>query len=129
MSQTTPLSQLLKDDGRPQQDPTAQYANLPKLGGPQVDTRPVTNMVPTGVSQGLSMPGKEFFGLKEFDWKSAILVFVLIFILCSGMYTSLARSYVPGAVNSDGKLSIIGSLIAAILGTLVYVIVKFFGKF
>jgi len=139
--QTTPLSQLLgKDEGpqmppqmpqMPMQDPSAQFGNLPHVGGSMV--RPVTSMMPGGVGQGLSMPEgstrKEFFGLKELDWKSAILVFAIILILSSGMFSSCVRPYVNGAVGSDGRTTIVGSLIAAIVGTVIYVIVKFFGKF
>jgi hypothetical protein len=139
--QTTPLSQLLgKDEGpqRPQmqmpsQDPSGQFGNLPQMGGGAINSRPITSMMPGGVGQGLSMPEgasrKEFFGLKDFDWKSVILVFAIILILSSGMFSSSVRPYVNSAVGSDGRTTIIGSLIAAIVGTIVFVVVKFFGKF
>jgi hypothetical protein len=134
--QTTPLSQLLgKDEGPnriPSQDPTGQFGNLPQMGG-NVNTRPVTSMMPGGVGQGLSMPEgptrKEFFGLKDFDWKSMVLVFAIILILSSGMFASCVRPYVPGSVGSDGRVSLIGSLIAAIIGTVIFVFVRFVGKF
>jgi hypothetical protein len=139
--QTTPLSQLLgKDEGpnrgsgmqMPSQDPTSQFGNLPQMGGP-INVRPITSIMPGGVGQGLSAPEglsrKEFFGLKDFDWKSMILVFAIVLILSSGMFTSCVRPYVPGSVGSDGRVSLIGSLIAAIVGTLIFVIVKFLGKF
>jgi hypothetical protein len=138
--QTTPLSQLLgKDDGpnrgpaMPSQDPSGQFGNLPQMGGGAINARPVTTMMPGGVGQGLSMPEgpsrKEFFGLKEIDWKSMILVFAIILILSSGMFSSCVRPYVPGSVGSDGRTTLIGSLIAAIVGTIVFVVVKFLGKF
>lgn len=138
--QTTPLSQLLgKDEGpnrglsMPSQDPSGQFANLPQMGGGAINTRPVTQMMPSGVGQGISMPEgshrKEFFGLKEMDWKSMILVFAIILILSSGMFSSCMRPYVPGSVGSDGRTTLIGSFIAAIIGTLVFVIVKYVGKF
>jgi len=137
--QTTPLSQLLgKDEGpqRPQmqmpQDPSGQFGNLPQMGGP-INVRPVTSMMPGGVGQGLSMPEgatrKEFFGLKEIDWKSMILVFAIILILSSGMFSSSIRPYVNSAVGSDGRTTFIGSLIAAIIGTVVFAVVRFLGKF
>jgi len=143
MSQTTPLSQLLgKDEGpqglnsqmqMPSQNPSGQFGNLPQMGGGPINSRPITTMMPGGVGQGMSMPEgvsrKEFFGLKEMDWKSIILVFAIILILSSGMFTSCIRPYVSGSVGSDGRTTIIGSLIAAIVGTLVFVLVKFFGKF
>jgi len=138
-NQTTPLSALLgnKED-RPQmapqmpppnQDPSAQFAQLPA----RVPTMPISNQMPGGVGQGISMPEgpsrKEFFGLKEIDYKSIILVFAIILILSSGMFSSCVRPYVPGAVGSDGKTTIIGSLIAATIGVLIFVIVKLLGKF
>ncbi len=137
---TTPLSQLLGNDEGPQrpqmqipsQDPSGQFGNLPQMGGP-LNVRPVTSVMPGGVSQGLSMPEgptrKEFFGLKEIDWKSMILVFAIILILSSGMFSSCVRPYVNGAVGSDGRTTVIGSLIAAIVGTIIFAVVKFLGKF
>ncbi len=141
-SQTTPLSQLLgKDEGpqrgpvtqMPSQDPSGQFGNLPQMGGGPINVRPMTSMMPGGVGQGISMPDgpsrKEFFGLKEIDWKSMILVFAIILILSSGMFSSCVRPYVPGSVGSDGRTTIIGSLIAAIIGTLLFALIKFAGKF
>jgi hypothetical protein len=141
--QTTPISQLLaKDEGpqRPQmqmqmqmpsQDPSGQFGNLPQMGGP-INTRPMTNMMPSGVGQGVSMPEgmsrKEFFGLKEVDWKSGILVFALILILSSGIFSSCVRSYVPGAVGSDARTTLVGSLVAAVIGVIIFYAVKFLGK-
>jgi hypothetical protein len=140
--QTTPLSQLLgKDEGpnrgpsmqMPSQDPSGQFGNLPQMGGGPINTRPVNMMMPSGVSQGLSAPEgltrKEFFGLKEIDWKSMILVFAIILILSSGMFASCVRPFVPGSTGSDGRTTMIGSLIAAIVGTIVFVVVRFLGKF
>ncbi len=140
-AQTTPLSQLLgKDDGpsqpqmqMPSQNPSGQFGNLPRMGGGPIDVRPVTTMMPGGVGQGVSMPEgssrKEFFGLKDFDWKSVILVFAIVLILSSGMFASCVRPYVPGSVGSDGRVGLIGSLIAAILGALIFVLVKMIAKF
>lgn len=137
--QTTSLSQLLgKEDApiRPQmpsQDPSAQFAAPPQMGGGIVPNMPITQMMPTGVSQGLSAPDgpvrKEFFGFKEIDWKSMILVFCIILILSSGLFSSTLRPYVPSTVGSDGRTTIVGSVIAAILGTVIFVVVKFLGKF
>lgn len=142
LQQTTPLSELLgKDEGpnrglsmqAPPQNPTGQFGNLPQMGGGAINSRPITGVMPGGVGQGLSMPEgptrKEFFGLKEFDWKSTILVFAIVLILSSGLFASCVRPYVPASVGSDGRVSIVGSLIAAIVGTLIFVIVKFAGKF
>jgi hypothetical protein len=103
------------------------------MGGGPINARPITQMMPGGAGQGLSVPDgasrKEFFGLKEIDWKSMILVFAIILILSSGMFSSCVRPYVPGSVGSDGRVSLIGSLIAAIIGTILYAVIKFIGKF
>lgn len=130
--QTTPLSVLLGNrEDKPMADPTANFAQLPN--GNIIPTNPITNQQPMGMGQGLSMPEppsrKEFFGLKEFDYKSAILVFAIILILSSGMFSSCVKPYVPGSVGTDGRTTIVGSLIAAFVGVLIFVIVKFVGKF
>jgi len=131
--QTTPLSQLLgSDDNRlppPNQNPTGQFGQLPS--NPNI--RPITTQMPTGVGQGMSMPEgssrKEFFGsLKDFDYKTVILVFAIILILSSGMFASGIQPYMPSAV-SNGKTTLIGSLIAAIVGVLIFVVVKLLAKF
>ena len=133
--QTTPLSQLLgKDDNRiqmpPNPNPTGQFGDLPA----RPMTGLVTNQLPGGVGQGMSMPEgstrKEFFGsLKDFDYKTVILVFAIILILSSGMFASGIKPYVGSAVGSDGKTTLIGSLIAAIVGTLLFIIVRAVGRF
>ena len=140
MSQTTKLAELLQENSNSQpvpqtvpqriQDPSAQFAQLPS-NPPVVQ---VTNQVPSGVGQGVSVPDgpvrKEFFGFaKDVDYKSAILVFAIILILSSGMFSSFVRPYVPGAVASDGKNTLVGSFIAAILGALVFLVVKLVGRF
>lgn len=132
--QTTPLSQLLGKDERPQMpppnpDPTGQFGQLPS----RPDIRQITNQMPSGVGQGMSMPEgasrKEFFGLKDFDYKTVILVFAIILILSSGLFSSSIRPYVSSAVGSDGKTTLVGSLIAAVLGVIIFVVVKLIGKF
>jgi len=130
--QTTPLSALLGKEDRPQvpnQDPSGQFGQQPV----RMDTRPVMHQMPSGMGQGVSMPEgavrKEFFGLKEIDYKSAILVFAIILILSSGMFSSCVRPYVNSAVGSDGKTTLVGSLIAATVGVLLFVLIKLVGKF
>jgi hypothetical protein len=127
--QTTPLSQLLgREDETPMQDPSGQFGNLPG----RMDTRPIVNMAPSGVGQGLSMPEstsrKEFFGLKDTDYKSFVLVFAIVLILSSGAFASIMKPYVPGAVGSDGKNTLVGSLLAAIIAVVIFAIVKLVAK-
>src|SRR4051812_12174405 len=130
--QTTPISQLLNKEDMPQppqmmmpppnQNPSGQFGQLPS----RPDVRPIINQMPVGVGQGISMPEgssrKEFFGLKEFDYKTAILVFAIVLILSSGLFSSCVRPYVPGSVGSDGKTTLVGSLIAAIIGVLMFIL-------
>jgi hypothetical protein len=133
--QTTPLSQLLGKEDRPSQminqDPSGQFGNLPG----KMDSRPVMTMQPSGMGQGISMPEgssrKEFFGLKEIanDYKSLILVFAIVLILSSGMFASSLRPYISSSVGSDGRTTLVGSLIAAILGVVIFVLVKLMGHF
>ena len=139
--QTTSLKDLLGNDHPhvasntptqqvPPQNPSAQFAQMP--GGDQ-NAQPATEQQPTGPGQGVSIPEpvkKEFFAsVKEFDYKSAILVFAIILILSSGIFYSILRPYIPGSVGSDGKVTLIGSLIAAVIGTIIYILVKLVGKF
>lgn len=142
--QTTPLSELLSADEMnrkngvsppsmqqpppPQQvmsqtvqDPTRQFSQLPD----GVQTKPVTREVPSGVGQGLSMPTrKEFFGLKDFDYKTVVLVFSVILLLTSGSFSSALKAYIPSAVEMDGRNKLAGSFIAASIGTILYIVIK-----
>ena len=125
--QLTSLSALLGDENENSQDQPEQMQ-----GRPHVDHRQM-HQLPPGVSQGVSSPDgpvrKEFFGLvKDFDYKTVILIFVLIFILSSGIFSTCVRPYVPASVGSDGKTTFVGSAIAAILGVLIFIVVKITAK-
>jgi len=146
MSQTTPLSALLGDEeshmpepprqqqnpqqSMPDRDPSAQFAQLPDSR--KLDTRPITNQMPVGPSQGLSAPEgsyrREYFGLADIDYRSAILVFAIVLILSTGIISSLMKSYIPGTVGPDNRNLILGSILIAFIATLLYVVIKFFGK-
>lgn len=138
-NQSTSVSQLLQNEhhaatAQMPHDPSKQYANMPRMGSESIDTRAVVPVQPSGPSQGLSAPEgpsrKEFFGLKECDWRSAILVFILILLLSSGIFSSyVMRPYVPGSVGSDGSTTVVGSFTAAVLGVLLFLFVRFVGKF
>jgi len=111
--------------------PSAKFAQMPQQmqqqmpqGMQQAGHGPIVG----GPSQGFSSPekpvaGKEFFGLKETDYKSTVVVFALILIFSSSFFFELLRSYLP-AVTQDGKTTLVGSLIAALLGSIIYIIVK-----
>lgn len=146
MSQTTPLSALIGEESEEQQppvqpqqrmplppnvDPASQFNKHP--AAPAADFKPVAGQLPAlGQGQGVSAPEasrREFFGLREMDYKSIILVFAIVLIVSSGAYYSVLRPNIPGTVGSDGRVTIVGSLITAVVGTLLFVLVKFFGKF
>lgn len=149
-SLTTPLSELLGKE-KEINDPASQYGQMPSEQHRQVLqqqqmmqmqqmqqerelNRPVTNELPSGSSQGVSAPvkaniGKEFFGIKQSDYKTFILVFAVLLIFTSSVFYSGLRPYIPGIVGSDGRTTIIGSFMAAIVGTLVFILVKGLGKF
>jgi len=82
-----------------------------------------------GAGQGFSEPvkptlgKKEFFGLKETDYKSTVVVFALILIFSSNFFFEMLRNYLP-AVMQDGKTTLIGSLIGALLGSVIYIVMK-----
>ena len=105
----------------------ARFAQMPS-GGPQGMAQGNAPRV-GGPGQGMSKAEpptsgkKEFFGLKETDYKSTIVVFALILILSSTFFFDMLKTYLP-AVMQDGKTTLIGSLITALLGSVVYIVVK-----
>lgn len=135
-SLTTPISELLGKENDPGQIPSEQHRQVLQQMMQQERelNKPVTNELPSGSSQGVSAPvkntiGKEFFGIKSSDYKIFILVFAVLLIFTSSVFYSGLRPYVPGIVGSDGRITIIGSFMAAIVGTLVFILVKGLGKF
>ncbi len=119
--------------------PSARFAQMP--GGPGGPGGPGMPQLPPGMvkagmgpivggpGQGISSPDKavsgkkEFFGLKETDYKSTVVVFALILIFSSSFFFEMLRNYLP-AVMQDGKTTLVGSLIAALLGSVIYIIIK-----
>jgi hypothetical protein len=86
-------------------------------------------MVAPPMQNSIQQNKKEFFGLKDFDYKSTLLVFFILFFLTSGIFNTLSRTYISGSVGPDGRTTIMGTLIASIIGTLVFVMSKMFLKF
>jgi hypothetical protein len=128
MSLTTPIDQLLDSES---ENTGAQFAQMP--GKEQELSRPITNELATGPSQGVSAPTrsgvKEFFDVKSSDFKTFILVFAILLIFTSGAFYTGLRPYVPASVGPDGKTTIVGSFVAAIIGSLLYLLIKFVFKF
>ncbi len=67
--------------------------------------------------------------IKDIDYKSMILVFAIILVLTSGVYSGFSRTYISGSFGPDNRITLLGSVIAAIIGVVLFVLVKFFGKF
>ena len=119
MSQSTPISQLIQE----REEEVPQFGQMPMI--PEQAVAPVTNQQPVGVGQGYSAPSrKEFFG--NFDWKNVLVVFAIILLVCSGIFFSLVRKTIPGSFASDNSLTLLCSIICAVFGTLLYIILKTF---
>lgn len=123
--------------------PAQQFAQMPGgPGGPSGPSGPGNPHLPPGMvqagrgpqiggpGQGISSPEKptagikrEFFGLKETDYKSTVVVFALILIFSSTFFFEMLRQYLP-AVMQDGKTTLVGSLVAALMGSIIYILIK-----
>lgn len=150
---STPLHEVLEDDSQ-LQDPTQQYAAAPgpsgagsmqgpmmqhtqgQQQGPQGPQGPQQMMHPPmemaqqmGPGQGVSAP-KEFFGtIKEFcDIRQVILVMAILLVMCSSPVHGICRQ-IPQACNDGGGISLMGTFILALIGTIIFVIVKLIAKF
>ena len=83
-----------------------------------------------GVGQGYSEPikpsdgKKEFFGLKETDYKSTIVVFALVLIFSSNIFFETLKTFLPSVMSSDNRITLIGSLISALVAAIFYIIIK-----
>lgn len=115
--------------------PAQNFAHMPS--GPEGGVQLPPGMVQAGdgpiiggPGQGISEPikpsigvKKEFFGLKETDYKSTVVVFALILIFSSTFFFEFLRQYLP-VVMQDGKTTLVGSLIAALIGSIIYIVIK-----
>lgn len=105
--------------------PSNSFSKLPS-GMNQATTKVLPSTI-KGPGQGFSNATTgskfEFFGLNECDYKSIIVVFALLMILTSNLFFSAIRNVLPAVMN-EGKVTLVGSLIAAVLGTIIYTILK-----
>lgn len=79
-----------------------------------------------GAGQGISSYNpfkKEFFGLKENDYKTTALVFALVLIFSNGLFFNALKPYLPAVSNETG-VTFIGSLIAALLASIIFIVIK-----
>ena len=130
--------------GPDQSTPIQKPENKVPLGPPlptsgDIDPRnlqkPLDVPVPTGQGQGQSVAERagpfsrrEFFGL-DVDWKSTLLVFALVLVFSSSFFFGILRPYAPSLAGPDGKATVLGSVIAAIVASLIFLLVKFAAKF
>lgn len=133
--QSTPIRALKPESQLPLGPP------VPVPGVPIIDPRmnfqrPVNVPLPSGVGQGQAVAEragpfvrKEFFGIQDVDWKSALVVFVLVLIFSSSFLFGILRSYTPSLAGPDGKATILGSVVVSIIASLIFLLVKFAGKF
>ena len=113
--------------------PAQNFAQQPNLvretGESPIVIRPDIHEL-KGAGQGFSEPikpsagKKEFFGLKDTDYKSTIVVFALVLIFSSNIFFEMLKTYLPLVMSSDNRVTLIGSLISALAAALFYIIIK-----
>lgn len=124
----TPLSELLPEKN--QVDASANFERPPE-NPPSV---PVQVPVPSGPGQGLSfaerfgkLDKKEFFGAYMDDFKSTIVVFVLLLIGISGVPNMALKSF-PSLVSIDGRSTLLGTVVLSIVLSILFIIIKISAK-
>lgn len=125
-SQSTPIQKLLNEE---EEEKKLQDKNVPKevQNVPQYPTQPMQPM--SAVAQPpVQQSKKEFFGLKDFDYKSTLLIFAVLLAMTSSFYSTLSRTFINGSVGSEGRFTPMGTALAAVIGTLIYVVLKMFTK-
>jgi hypothetical protein len=121
-------------------DVSARFAQMPPGGNiPQGSLqKPMVNSLgeipkPGGPGQGISKPikptagKKEFFGLAECDYKSTVVVFALVLIFSSSIFFDLLKTYIP-VVSTEGKTTLVGSLISALIASIIFIVIKIIAK-
>ena len=137
---TTSLTELLNSDAAetmpsqppPQQAQQAQQAQMQQMQQAQMQQIQQAQLQERQIADQHSQEVKKrsmLDSFKEMDYKSVILVFAIILVLTSGVYSGFTRSYISGTFGPDGRITLMGSVITAIIGMLLFIIVKFFGKF
>lgn len=125
-SQSTPIQKLLIEE---EEEKKLQDKHVPQevQNVPQYPAQPMQPMA-AAPQPPVQQSKKEFFGLKDFDYKTTLLVFFILLAMTSGIYSTLSRTFVNGSVGSDGRITPMGTALASVIGTLVYVIAKMFMK-
>ena len=77
-----------------------------------------------GPSQGNSTSKiKEFFSNSDYNVKSTLLVFALVLIFTSSIFFSTVGTQIPGVVT-DGKVTLLGTFLSAVLIALIYLLIR-----
>lgn len=66
---------------------------------------------------------REFFKNSDQGMKSAVLVFALVLIFTSSIFISTVGTHIPGIV-SDGRVTLLGTFLSAVLIALVYLVIR-----
>jgi hypothetical protein len=121
-------------------DPSAAFAQNPNMN-PNV-VGPESIPIPTGPSQGqerfmqprsnssnssnellkdrFSFMNKDMFKFKDFDLKTLLIVFLITAVVSSSLFVLALRRFVPNAINSDGLLTPVASVLVGIFGSILY---------
>jgi hypothetical protein len=136
---TTSLTELLQSDNAELQHNAqlqaqqAQQTQQAQQAPPPLQTHQVQQIqqIPPFSQEHVSETKKKNMmdSFKDIDYRSVILVFAIILVLTSGAFSSFSRSYISGSFGPDNRITLMGSVIAAIIGMILFIVVKFFGKF
>ena len=67
--------------------------------------------------------GKEYFNVKSQDYKLAVVVFSLVLIFSSNIFFEALNKYLPW-VKVNNSVTIVGSLVAALISAILFFIIK-----
>ena len=104
----------------------SKFAQMPQQQGtvPGPESPKVLPNLQGTVGQGYSNPQKEFFGVSDIDFKSTAIVFGLVLIFSSSLFFDCVKGVIP-SVMSDGKVTVFGSVFAALISSIIYIIIKY----
>lgn len=124
---STPIQKLDNKSTPIQQkkNPAHQFAVPPAPGFATPPVNPVNlgqsvNPALYGPASGSFDKIKELFSGEKFDWKYVLIVFVILLIITNNTLISFASNKVPLCFDPTGKLTLIGSVLISIIGSLLF---------
>jgi anti-sigma28 factor (negative regulator of flagellin synthesis) len=136
---TTSLTELLNNDTETHHQPPPQQSSQPPpqqsqqlQQAQQLQQMQMMQLQEQQIAEQRTQEMKKktmFDSFKDIDYKSMILIFAIILVLTSGVYSGFSRSYINGSFGPDNRITLMGSVVTALIGVLLFVVVKFFGKF